>query len=196
MKTNIIKIGGEWNLGYVLDKHISSSQYLGVDKFGHNMFDTTRTEIGEAIYQLKYCSNLEPVDSLVDTFVRGMKSLFPDAGFIVPMPPSKSRRVQPVPLLAEKIAKKWGVPYFVDILVKNGSTAEMKNVRDREERIKALMEVFAVNKIITTKGSWHVLLIDDIYDFGSSVTTATRFLRSYGKINKVYFAAFTKTGKS
>ena len=53
MKTVIRQITGSWDLGYVLDKHVLSSVYLGDNAYGHPQFDTTRSEVGEALYKLK-----------------------------------------------------------------------------------------------------------------------------------------------
>ena len=57
MKTNVRQISGPWNLGYTLDKHTINSTYTGEDIYGRATFDTTRTEVGEALYQLKYRFN-------------------------------------------------------------------------------------------------------------------------------------------
>lgn len=38
----------------VLDKHIKTSLYLGNNEYGHPDFDTTRSELGEFIYDIKY----------------------------------------------------------------------------------------------------------------------------------------------
>ena len=53
MEVQVKKIQGSWDLGYVLHKHTISSVYLGVDEWGHNRFDNTRSEPGEALNQLK-----------------------------------------------------------------------------------------------------------------------------------------------
>lgn len=46
-------IEGPWDAGYVLDKHLVSSTFLGQDQFGRDRFDNTRTVLGELVYQLK-----------------------------------------------------------------------------------------------------------------------------------------------
>ena len=45
---------GPWNVGFALHIHTVSSTFLGQDSYGHNRFDTTRSPIGELLYQLKY----------------------------------------------------------------------------------------------------------------------------------------------
>ena len=44
MKVNVKKIEGPWNDGYSIDKHTSSSTYAGIDAYGHDKYDTIRTE--------------------------------------------------------------------------------------------------------------------------------------------------------
>lgn len=68
----------------------------------------------------------------------------------------------------------------------------MKNIGNREERIKALMGCFFINDSITNNGCWDMLVVDDLYDSGASLTAATRTLRTYSKVNKIYVASFTR----
>ena len=74
---NIKEIKGSWELGYSLDRHIKSSVYLGENEYGRKMFDTQRTEIGEAIYQLKYKRDLTQVNYLAQEFPHFLRALFP-----------------------------------------------------------------------------------------------------------------------
>lgn len=48
MKVSLKQINGPWDQGWVLDKHMVSSTFLGNDDRGHPCFDNQRTEIGEA----------------------------------------------------------------------------------------------------------------------------------------------------
>lgn len=117
MKSNLMEIEGEWDLGYVLDWHTLSSEYLGVNEFGYNMFDTVRSEVGEAIYQLKYRADQDEIGVLADTFVENLKDIFESASFIVPMPSSKTRAIQPLNLLAKEVAQKLDIQLFKKILI-------------------------------------------------------------------------------
>ncbi len=54
MKVNIRNTVGPWDNGFSLDKHTLSSVYTGDNQYGHPTFDTTRTEVGESLYRLKY----------------------------------------------------------------------------------------------------------------------------------------------
>ena len=53
MQLNPRQVQGLWDDGFTLDRHIQSSEYIGDNEYGHPQFDTTRTELGEALYKLK-----------------------------------------------------------------------------------------------------------------------------------------------
>lgn len=102
MNVNIMKIANGWSDGLVLDWHVAHSEFLGHNQFGHPEYDTTRTEVGEALFQLKYRSDTTQINALARTMTDAIKFNFPLVAFIVPMPPSKVRSVQPLMLLAGK----------------------------------------------------------------------------------------------
>ncbi len=193
MNVNVMQITGDWDLGYVLDWHVESSEFLGHNQSGRAEFDTKRTEIGEAIFQLKYRNDQSKIEPLAEAMVLNLKSAFQSASFIVPMPPSKSRGSQPAVELAKKVAEKMELPLFKDILLKKGTTPQMKDIGTKEERVNALMGCFYINDGIKNSGSWDVLIIDDLYSSGASLSAATQILRSYKKISKVFVAAFSRT---
>lgn len=193
MKVNIMKIAGDWSDGLVLDWHVAHSEFLGHNQFGHPEYNTVRTEVGEALYQLKYRSDLTQIDILAKTMADAIKLNFPTVAFIIPMPPSKHRAVQPLMLLAQKVAEFLEIPIFDNILLKNGTTPQMKDIGTREEKILALMGCFQINGTITNDGKWDVLIIDDLYSSGASLSAATMTMSTYDKVNNIYVAAFSRT---
>ena len=48
------RIKGNWKDGFALDFHTVKSEYIGDDEYGHPQYNTTRSEIGELLYKLKY----------------------------------------------------------------------------------------------------------------------------------------------
>ena len=48
------RIVGNWRSGIALDVHTVRSTHLGVNEFGHDVFDTERSELGELLHRLKY----------------------------------------------------------------------------------------------------------------------------------------------
>src|SRR5205085_12270582 len=96
VKINPMKIPGSWRQGYVLDYHTLGSDFLGYDEFGHPIFDTKRTELGELLYRLKYRSDRSVVAKIVETAAHFITSWNPGLNVILPVPPSKQRVYQPV----------------------------------------------------------------------------------------------------
>jgi predicted amidophosphoribosyltransferase len=162
MKVNIMSIRGDWYIGYVLDWHIAESLFLGYNEFGHPEFANERTDIGEAIYQLKYNNDLTKIEPLAEIFVENLRLKFETVSLIIPMPSSKNRKVQPVLELSRKIAAKWNIPLFENILLKNLKTPQMKDIK-KAKRSNALKETFCINDEITNNGCWDALIIDDLY---------------------------------
>lgn len=60
------RIKGKWTLGYALDIHALSSTYLGINEYGHDVFETKRSELGELLLQLKYRSNAAAADGIIE----------------------------------------------------------------------------------------------------------------------------------
>lgn len=96
MKVSLKQINGPWDQGWVLDKHMVSSTFLGNDDRGHPCFDNQRTEIGEATYQLKYQKDWNQVGPLAQAVATNVFPRLDQVGFVVPMPASNIRQRQPV----------------------------------------------------------------------------------------------------
>lgn len=73
MTTNPTVVQGAWTRGWALDRHITSSVFLGDDEYGHARFESTRSPIGELLYQLKY-RNQQTAGQIADV----MKEFFDD----------------------------------------------------------------------------------------------------------------------
>lgn len=191
METNLIAVDGSWDEGYVLDHHIILSKMIGHNSSGYPIWENTRSEVGEAIYQLKYQCNDEGVDKLAGTMAKMIEEQFGKVDIIIPLPPSKVRAVQPVSLLANAVADELGVQCIENILIKTGSTPQMKDLSSKEERMEALLGCFAVMAELDKLKD--IVLIDDLYSSGSTMEAATLVLREYDKIGRIYVAAFSKT---
>lgn len=191
MKTNVQRIFGNWDIGYSLDKHSLSSVFIGNNEFGHPMFDTTRTEVGEALYQLKYNSDSSQISIIGQQVVDYLGEYLQSVSFIIPMPASKPRVLQPVNEIAKQIAVLMNIPYVDNLLVKTAYTAQVKNMPLKIERINALCSNFKVNDVLP-EGFHNVLIVDDLYDTGASLEAATAMLRQYTKINKIFVITITR----
>ena len=92
VKVRLQQISGAFSDGYALDKHIVSSVFIGHNDYGHPQFDTTRTAAGEAVFQLKYCSDFDQVKPLAKAVVRNIVPHFPKIGLVMPAPASTTRK--------------------------------------------------------------------------------------------------------
>jgi predicted amidophosphoribosyltransferase len=194
MEVQVKKIEGGWDLGFVLHKHTISSVYLGDDEWGHPRFDTTRSEPGEALYQLKYQHDWSQVEPLAAQVQATLLPLFGEIGLIVPMPASTVRARQPVNELANALGRLTGIPVFEKMVVKTPAPpggVPLKNMHTRAEKDAALAGRFGINQCITNEGRWNALLLDDLFDTGATMGAVCQALRTYPKINRVYAAAIT-----
>ena len=72
-KINPQTIAGQWKAGIALDVHTLSSTYLGVNEHGHEVYDTTRSEVGQLLYRLKYRSDMVAANEIVTTAAEYLK---------------------------------------------------------------------------------------------------------------------------
>jgi predicted amidophosphoribosyltransferase len=189
---NPIPITGPWDEGFALDLHTVSSQYLGDDEYGNPQFDTKRSAVGELLFQLKYRSDKSVAAALCETAVDFVKARRWAPDLVIPVPPSRpGRRFQPVPFLAEGVAKLLGCPFCDDCVAKIKVTAELKSVYDYRERLEKLKDAYAVKTDKTTGQA--VLLIDDLYRSGATLEAVASALRGDGKAGRIFALTFTRT---
>jgi len=190
LKAALRKIDGPWDAGWVLDKHSLSSTPIGTYPNGRTMFDTKRSEVGEATFQLKYRSGWDQVSSLAETLVAHIYPKLTDVGFIVPMPASTARQRQPVTEVAQALGKLVNKP-VIESLAKAVGGQSLKDLHSKEEKMAAIGDSFSIVDSITNEGRWNVLMIDDLFDTGASMEAACKALRGYAKVNRIYVAALT-----
>lgn len=185
-------IKGIWDDGYSLDLHTISSELVGHDEFGHERFATTRSEIGELLYSLKYHNNRSTIGEIAATaanFIRNSTTWRPH--LLVPVPPSKYRPFQPVFALATKLAKALEVDYCENCVKKVRETPGLKDVSVFAEREKLLSRAFQITGS-TTEGK-RVLLFDDLFRSGATMNSVCAVLRQQGKAAHIFALAVTKT---
>jgi len=189
MKIHEQRLRGNWKAGWALDLHTISSK-LRPD----GTFDTVYTDVGEAMNQLKYHSDKTKIALLADVASKFMQTrlVTPYLDAIIPVPPSDlTRDMQPVLLLAKEIGKRLRLPVVEGVLVKTRSTAALKDIEDPKARKKELHGVFKVkDKSLAGK---KVLLFDDLYRSGATLTEITDVLYNTGKVQNVYVLTITKT---
>ncbi len=187
-------ISGNWTEGYALDKHTVKSVFVGYNAYGHPTFDTERTEVGEAVHQLKYRHDFDQVKPLAKALVRHIVPRFDKIGLVIPAPASTVRSRQPVDELATEVARRIDVPLFDNIVVKSAvaaNTGSLKNLNTKDEKEKALAGRFVLQQTIQNSGYWNALVIDDLHHTGATLEAVCRTLSGYSKINNVYVAVLT-----
>lgn len=185
-----IIIDGNWKKGISLDVHTLESHYLGVDEYGHDRWDNIRSEIGELVYQLKYKENLSVLPKILEHIekINGLETM----DYIIPVPPSKNRKLQPVSLIAKKLSKKISVPVLEGIITKRKTRKELKDVENIEKRESLLRDSleFAQDTDISGK---NILLLDDLYRSGVTLRTITDILYKKVGVKDVYVLTMTKS---
>mgnify|MGYP003117075184 CR=1 FL=1 len=194
MDVNLRKITGNWDDGVVLDKHTIRSIPIGPNEYGHMQFDTTRTEIGEALFLLKNRNDWNQVVPLAQELAKHAFPMFPDIGLIVPVPPTRWRQRQPVYEIAAELARMQNLNSFEQLVIKSPAAAgepQLKNLPTKEEKEAALAGRFSISDTISGEGKWNTLVVDDLYDSGASIEAVCAALKTYPKIDKIYVAALT-----
>jgi predicted amidophosphoribosyltransferase len=191
MKVSLRQIHGPWDDGWVLDKHSIGSVCVGQNAYGHPIFETTRTDIGEATFQLKYRDDWLQAKPLAQAIVDHIIPKLTSVGFIIPMPASTPRTRQPVTEVANELGALLGVPVFDGLLLKAKNGKSLKDLNTKEEKIEAIKNSFSVQDIIINDGQWNALIVDDLFHTGASMETACQVLRAYPKVRNIYVAALT-----
>ena len=184
------RIVGNWISGHALDIHTISSTHMGINEFGHDVFDTKRSELGELLYRMKYREDRSAASAIVEaavSFLQGSSNKF---DVIVPVPPSGSRRVQPVPILANSIGEALALP-VANCVSATKPAKQLKGVMDPEKRTELLEGLYRVERAHTQGKS--VLLFDDLYRSGATLKAITALLMTEGRAEAVRVLTITRT---
>jgi competence protein ComFC len=158
--------------------------YLGE----HMQFDTTRSALGELVYQLKYRNG--PLNDIVDTAVAFVNERWNGViDCVVSPPPSLHRTKQPAVLIAAGIAAALGVPAAAAAAVKATATPQMKNVPLHE---RAPLLSAAIQAGTDAVQGRRVLLVDDLWETGSTLRRVAEVLGQMGA-TEVRALAMTRT---
>lgn len=108
---------------------------------------------------------------------------------IIPVPPTQTRRLQPVAAVAQSLAVLLNVPLCAG-LKKVKKTLQLKDLSDYHERTEALQDAFEIDAS-ETKGK-RILLFDDLYGSGATVRTIADALLKRGGPKSVHLLTLTK----
>lgn len=194
MELNPKPIYGNWAQGWALDRHTLSSRPGEGERSKFDRFATERSEIGEALYRLKYRldrSRIVPIARAAAEFIRSRLE-FAGIRAVLPVPPSNpDRAFQPVADLAAAIGGLLSLPAPDDYLLKVKATPALKNMEDTRERRAELDGAFAVAD--PRYAGLHVLLFDDLFRSGETLKAATAALLFAGRAGSVSVLTATYT---
>jgi predicted amidophosphoribosyltransferase len=188
ISNNPTPIQGNWKAGWALDLHTIKSIPLGDGKF-----DTTYTETGKALNELKYHQNYSQIERLANEVIAFLRTrlVLPYINVIIPTPPSKNRDIQPVEEIAKLVSKGLNIPIDTNYIVKTKNTSELKAIDDPLEREKLLTNAFTLQD--SRYQNKKILLFDDLFRSGSTLKEITKTLYYNGHVNNVYIVTLTKT---
>lgn len=194
MELNPRPIYGNWSNGWALDSHTLSSRAQDNGRARYDRFQTVRSELGEALFRLKYQgdrSQIEPLAAAVAAFVRSRLELA-DIRAVLAVPPSNvDRPFQPVAAIAAALAAKLDLPAPDDFIMKIKQTAPLKNMEDKRERREELDGAFGVadRRFVNL----HLLLFDDLFRSGETLKAVCAALLFAGRAKAVSVVALTAT---
>lgn len=144
--------------------------------------------IRKVIISLKYKFAHDLTDELVERVVEviktnpkfdNLKSNF----VLVPIPLHKQREnwrgFNQSELIGERVAKKMTWEYFPDLLIRNKNTVPQINLKGLERRSN-LSGVFSYNPNHSINTKSKILLFDDVYTTGSTISEAKKTLNQAG----------------
>lgn len=198
----LISVDGSWKNGLVLDDHTLKSVYLGEDENGYPQFKTTRTELGDIIFTIKYRRNnnydyQDVYTEFFDDFTRITSKHIIDfvtqneIDIILGTPFSTKRDIQPVNLLCDFISEMTNIPYIENVFFKK-TTTPSKDM-STEEKAMLSTQISSSDSYLKTLEGKNILIVDDLYETGSTLEACTKYLQDNLSYASVYILVMTKT---
>ena len=187
----MIELKGNWKSGYAFDLHSLYSLYLGDNGYGRPTYDTKRTVMGDAVYKLKYQYDKQQLLKIKDLLQDDPNFLafIQNIDIILSIPPTIKRDFQPVTEIAKQIAKTFQKSFLENVL-SSTNTQQMKNV-PTEKKYKTISDTVTIDFSKLNK-NLHYLIIDDLYDSGSTLKAyVDKFVQN--GYDKVSVFTLTKT---
>lgn len=183
---------GPWVQGFAFDVHTLDSVPDGTYSNGRTRFNTTRSQMGELVYQIKYNHNLALVDDVLrilqssEDFQNYIKNI--DAFLIVP-PSNRSRPFQPVFEITKKMSEVFNKPFLFNVL-ETTNVEQIKNI-DTNDKYSKIKNTIVISKQFLSADK-NYLIIDDVFDSGSTLRAYVDSLKENG-YNNIFIFTLTKT---
>jgi len=165
---------------------------LGDDVYGHPEFENEYSEMGHFLHLFKYKNEhdrLFDIVELVKPFLLSWQAM-QEVSFVLPVPSSKVRIYQPAQEIASEIASLIKVGYSSEILQKKSSIESKGLSASGKQQIQG-----TIVKTAKATKEHNMLLVDDLYKSGATLTECIRVLREDPMINKIFVLTMTKTRK-
>jgi len=190
----MIEIAGNWHKGFAYSLHTLSSDFIGYDDYGHPQFETTYSEMGKLVHQLKYRGDKAATTKIVDLL--GIPKIVETCDLIIPAPSSnKMRKYQPVVEIALELGSRADIKVLIGVLEKKEAGKQLKDISDPDERIKELKRTIYLSNTVDISGKT-VLLLDDLYRSEATLRVSTDILYNQGKVGRVSVLTMTKTRRN
>lgn len=185
-----------------LRAHVKTNAGLSVHSLGlwRKSGDTEFTALGNFLHELKYEPLSEQdlcagVNLLVDLMLPEMKKIWPEypAEYCISVPPNLPRSRDIPGRVAEQIGLRTRIRTRTDIMRRIKHVKSMKNTRPDERREELDGAYVAKKPLMSEKG---LLIIDDVYDTGSTVRAVRQALWRAGVRGKMHFFAFAHLDRS
>ena len=171
---------GPWLAGWALDFH---SRFDGDEQI--------YTKIGDLVKRYKYQSEHQLVKELAQRWMDLLNEHkeLPQPEIILPIPPSTPREFDPVEHLAQVLASLMKITARSDILAKSRITRQQKELKSLAAKQNNIKGAFSLRGDVDGR---HLLLVDDLFDSGATLSEAARTL-SRGRPASIVVLTLTKT---
>ena len=181
-------------------QEICGKRWTGYALDFHSVSRGRRTEIGSLVEQVKYYHDRSKVQLIARIAAKFVKEKFtvieypvlPYLDAIIPIPPSDTNRpFQLVPEIAVKIVTLLKLPVYNNYLIKTKRTRRLQflpSVKSKQAEIQGTFDVRSQDLQERC-----VLLFDDVYHSGTTLTEATEVLYKQGRVSRVLVLTLTRT---
>ena len=138
----------------------------------------------DIILAYKHADQTQSLPSFVPWLKRAGDTVLKDADYLVPVPLHRwrilRRRFNQSSLMVQYLSRETGIPYLLDVLKRTRAT-ETQGHLQVNERQKNVRNAFSFNpKYLDVIRNKHIVLIDDVYTTGATITECTKVLLKAG----------------